>query len=376
MVSYKTHIELLESAFLDLIRSVPTITDVQIPNSTARSAVANLVDVDGIAEVHGFEPSLRTPSNENWRLIVQTRASGDPRLVRESCVRLKDLINKSPNRERLYPVVAASYISKRAAEICREMNVGYFDLSGNCRLAFDSVFIERQVLENKHVEKRPLRSLFSAKSSRIARLLLENPNAAWQVQRLAEEANVSLGLASKVKHKLLEQDFVVESPLGIKPLDPERILMAWSQEYSYKDNLIYECYAPGGMNENEGKLYDYCQKRNIKCAVTLFSGSNRLAPFVRGISKSSMYIEADPREAAHELGWKEVSSGSNFQIMRPFDDFVLRNTQTSSDWMFAAVSDIQLYLDLASHKGRGAEAAEFLFEQRIKPKWNEEAGVK
>lgn len=257
MPSYKPHIELLESAFLDLIRSVPTITDVSIPNSTARSAVADYVDVDGIAELHGFEPRLTTPSKEQWILIVQTRVSGDPRLVRESCMRLKEEIKKT-NKERLYPVVAATYISKRAAEICREMNVGYLDLSGNCRLAFDSVFIERQVLENKNIEKRPLRSLFSAKSSRLARLLLEDPNQYWQVQRLAKEAKISLGLASKVKHKLLEQDFVSESSLGIKILDPERLLVAWSQEYSYKDNLIFECYAQGGMNENEGKLYEYC----------------------------------------------------------------------------------------------------------------------
>lgn len=101
MPSYKPHIELLESAFLDLIRSVPTITDVSIPNSTARSAVADYVDVDGIAELHGFEPRLTTPSKEQWILIVQTRVSGDPRLVRESCMRLKEEIKKTEQRETL-----------------------------------------------------------------------------------------------------------------------------------------------------------------------------------------------------------------------------------------------------------------------------------
>lgn len=33
------------------------------------------------------------------------------------------------------------------------------------------------------------------------------------------------------------------------------------------------------------------------------------------------------------------------------------------------VSDIQLYLDLKSYKGRGEEAAQTIFEQRIKTKW-------
>lgn len=95
---------------------------------------------------------------------------------------------------------------------------------------------------------------------------------------------------------------------------------------------------------------------------------------MRGISKSSMYIEGDPTRAAKDLGWKEVSLGANFQIMRPFDEFILRDIQTSDECLFSSVSNIQLCLDLASHKGRGAEAAEFLLEQRIKPNWN--AGMK
>jgi hypothetical protein len=33
------------------------------------------------------------------------------------------------------------------------------------------------------------------------------------------------------------------------------------------------------------------------------------------------------------------------------------------------VSDIQLYLDLASHPTRGEENAEYLLEQRLQPKW-------
>jgi hypothetical protein len=370
----RTHIESLESAFEDIVKSVPTITGLKI-ESTSRSAVADYVDLDQPDQLHGFEASLVTPSKQHWRLIVQTRASGDPRLVRESCARLTEIIRKQPEAERnyLYPVVAASYISKRSAEICKDMNVGYLDLSGNCRLAFESVFIERQVLENKHKEKRPLRSIFSAKSSRVVRLLLENPSRWWQVQELAKDAEISLGLASKVKQKLLDQTFVttlVESRERIRPADPLELLSAWSREYSYKDNQVLDFYAPAGTFENEGKLEDYCRKENIGCALTLFSGGNRIAPFVRGISKSAMYVEADIKKVSADLGWKPVASGANFQLLRPFDDFIMRNTQRNvQEWTGAVVSNIQLYLDLASHRGRGEEAAEYLLEQKIKPQW-------
>jgi hypothetical protein len=33
------------------------------------------------------------------------------------------------------------------------------------------------------------------------------------------------------------------------------------------------------------------------------------------------------------------------------------------------VSDVQLYLDLVGSKTRGDEAATFLLEQRLRPKW-------
>lgn len=33
------------------------------------------------------------------------------------------------------------------------------------------------------------------------------------------------------------------------------------------------------------------------------------------------------------------------------------------------VTDVQLYLDLAGTKGRGEEAASFILEQRLRPRW-------
>jgi hypothetical protein len=135
------------------------------------------------------------------------------------------------------------------------------------------------------------------------------------------------------------------------------------------------CYAPGGMHELEGALQDYCRGKKTKFALTLFSAANRIAPFVRGISMSSAYIDADLAKVAGDMGWKEVPSGANFLLLKPLDEFILRGTRTSkTDWTGTVVSDIQLYLDLASYKGRGQEAAEFLLEQKIMPKWKARNG--
>lgn len=367
MPEYQKHKQELETAFENLINQVPGINDVRI-KSTSNGGILG-ADINQPDQIHGFEAAFVTPSNEKWIVCVLTRASGEPRLIRESCARLLALINKSPEKDKLYPVVAATYISKRSAEICKEMNVGYLDLSGNCRFAFDSIFIEREVLENKKVEKRPLRSLFSPKSSRVVRIMLEDPPRTWQVQDLSETAEISIGLASKVKQKLLDLDFAMVAPGGLKLKEPEDVLQEWSREYSYRDNESLGCYGQGGMQELEEHLQKYCQLKNKSYALTLFSASNRIAPFVHGISMSSAFVDADLNQVAKDLGWKPVPSGANFLLLKPLDEFILRGARTSKDWTGTVVSDLQLYLDLASHKTRGQEAAEFLLEQKILPRW-------
>ena len=130
------------------------------------------------------------------------------------------------------------------------------------------------------------------------------------------------------------------------------------------------CYAPGEQHVTEEHLANYCDQNKTDYALTLFSAANRVAPFVRGLSLSAAYVNADLHQVAADLDWKPVPSGANFILLRPLDEFILCGVQTSPDkWPGKIVSHIQLYLDLASHKTRGQEAAEFLLDRRILPKW-------
>ncbi len=163
------------------------------------------------------------------------------------------------------------------------------------------------------------------------RLLLENPGRGWQVQDLAKSAQLSLGLASKVKQRLLDRDFSITPDDGLKLREPENVLSAWSRTYSYKDNEILECYAPGGQLELEGHMDDYCNQHKTDYALTLFSASNRIAPFVRGLSLSTAYVDSDLHKVASDLGWKPVQSGANFILLKPRDPFILRGVQSDPE---------------------------------------------
>jgi hypothetical protein len=263
-------------------------------------------------------------------------------------------------------VVAAPYLGDRAREICREARVGYLDLAGNCRLAFGSIFIERKGFPNPNIERRPLRTLFATKGTRILRIMLVEPKRRFQLQTLAKLAGVSLGLAFKVKQRLLDLEYASGERDGLRLTRPEDLLREWARNYDFGKHEAVECYAMGEIAETEHQLAARCAEKRVPYAFTQFSGAARVAPFARYL-RSAAYVLIDPRTLAERLEWKIVPSGANVLLLRPFDEGVLYGSQeVTGD---RVVSNVQLYLDLASQGGRGEEAATFLLEQRLRPTW-------
>lgn len=300
---------------------------------------------------------------EPWRLLVEVKSSGEPRYVRGAVQELRSLLS---DKRRAYGIVSAPYISAEAGKICRDEGMGYLDLAGNCGLIFANLFIERQGIPKPPEERRPLRSLYAPKAGRLLRALLEEPKRAWTLKALAETAQVSLGLAFKVKQRLLDFEFIAEGNEGLALEKPEDLLRQWGANYSYARNAAFECYSQGDPAQLEAALAGYCRKAGAMYAFTMFSGAARVAPYARYL-KGSAYVTGDPSEIAKKLEWKQVSSGANFTLLRPYDDGVFYEArEIGGD---SVVSDVQLYLDLVGSKARGEEAATFLLEQRLRSKW-------
>ena len=296
-------------------------------------------------------------------LLIEIKSLGEPRIIRNAIQQLREYSNLIENA---YPVVAAPYISEDTANLCKQNKVGYIDLAGNCFLTFNRVYIERKYYPNPIIEKRRIRSIFSPKSSRILRVLLSNPQRRpWGVWELAKESNVSIGLVSKVKERLLDLEYIS----GDKYLTltrPIEILEEWANNYSFRKNKIYDYFSFDNIRDIEQKLSQYCREQQIPYALTLFSGAALVAPFSR-YTRGFAYIGKNISEVVDKLGLKEVSSGPNFTILEPYDEGVFYGSNETHD--MKVVSDVQLYLDLIGFKGRGEESAKFLLEQRIKPKW-------
>ncbi len=136
--------------------------------------------------------------------------------------------------------------------------------------------------------------------------------------------------------------------------------------YSYKKNTGFSFYTGLSEDQLEAAIKNECEKRKYRYGLALFSGARKVAPFVRFMRFFS-YVEGNIENIAKALQLKKVETGANVTLLEPYDEGVFYGLQDIRG--INVVSDIQLYLDLKSYKGRGEEAAQAIFEQSIKTRW-------
>jgi hypothetical protein len=331
-----------------------------------------------------FILTVRSPKF-NRRLVCEVKSGGQPRIAREACLNLLDY-SRSDKRD--YPVFIAPYISPAAGAICDQYQVGYLDLAGNCRLAFDQVYIRREAFPNQSVQKRDLRSLYSPKAERVLRVLLGTGKRSWRMQELADAAEVSLGQVANVKKLLADREWIQQvGTLQAMALAPsatdyrQRIgfhlrsldeavlpmLTEWAENYRIERNAASDYYSLKPIPQVEAELAATSRRIKAQLAFSGFSGAVRLAPAVR-YQRVTAYVLGDSTALSDQLGLKPVSSGANVTLIEPYDEGVFYGTREVDG--APIVSPVQLYLDLAQTKGRGEEAASAVLEEVIRPLWH------
>jgi len=308
-------------------------------------------------------------SKEETVLVIAIKNSGQPRFARDAfnaLSRFKTLYKKS------YGVFIAPYIADEAAGMCKSEGVGYIDFAGNCRLAFDGVFIEQVGKPNPFSQKRDLRKLFSVKAERVLRVLLNYPDKAWKILEIAGEARVSTGEVFNVKKALSDREWITSDSMGFRLNKWEILLSTWTDNYSYRQNEIKEYYSLKSIPDLEAEFAAICTGLSVKYALTGFSAAARIAPMVK-YSKATAYIDAHPDIIASAMNLKEAPAGANVSLCIPYDKEVFYNARLIDGTN--TVSPIQLYLDLKSNPGRGDEAAEILLNEVIRTAWSQKGTI-
>ena len=318
---------------------------------------------DGGAAHPGLFLNVVTPVGRQHRLALLLQATATPSRIRESLRRW----NSSLPKGEAYPMVASTFLSPRVREICREENVGYLDVAGNCRIALPDVYLEKVVDHNPFPKRGRPATVFAPVSSRVIRALLEEPARAWTVIEVAATAGVSLGQASNVCRRLIDDAYAVRRDRRLALTEPGKLLEAWQDRY---DPARHEAVAYYSFEREPRalmrRLAEVAQARQWRYAVTGLAGASLIAPFVHGAGTVSWYVPDALARAqwVEALDLRPVEDGANAVMLIPRDRGVWHRAQTADG--VAVVGSIQLYLDLWSDPGRGREQAEFLRQHTLR----------
>lgn len=343
----------------ELLGRVPFIRLSQ-PRRTSRASEG---DADAIieAEVVG----------RKWLILVESRRVGQPREVRSALLRLQSFVEKADAKRR-YGVFLAPFVSEESARLCVEAGMGYADLAGNARLSFDHVFIETHAADNPFRVKRDHRSLFSAKAGRLLRVLLTPPLRAWKVAELAASAAVSLGQVSNVRKLLLDREWAVLVEGGLRLSRPEELARAWQGSYEIRERSRFGAYTVlHGEALQDAIRRALAEAGNGAHAVLAsYSAAQWLAPFARQATQFFYADESGRETLTRVLQLQPVRAGENVVVFEPREDDVFGGRIEAAPGMWSS-GLVQTWLDLSVAGERGAEAAEHLLNERLRPAWKE-----
>jgi len=323
--------------------------------------------IDAEAVSGDWAPDLIARLHVNGRphlLICEYKSNGQPRYARSALLQLQNYVaQQAPDAT---PVFIAPYISPAVRQLCEEKNVGYLDLEGNARIAFDGVFIERLVADRPVGEQRELKSLFRPKSAQVLRTLLRDPGRAWRVTELSEISGVSLGHVSNVRNGLIDREWARASEGGLVLAQPDPLLNAWRDSYTAPPGERFRFYTPlhGSALEDAARSALRAEGGPGRAAFASFSAAQWLSPYGRTGTHHFFADEEGLRKLQAALKLASASKGENVVITVPKDLELLSDTVEPAPGAICT-SPVQTYLDLSIAGERGAEAADHLRQERL-----------
>ncbi|MER8671229.1 type IV toxin-antitoxin system AbiEi family antitoxin [Mesorhizobium sp. M1156] len=303
-------------------------------------------------------------------LICEVKELAYPRQIRQAIDTLSVYMARSENRanhENMVGLVAASWLSPESREICAQAGMGWIDLAGNCRIAFDGVFIERETAERPKPAARNYRAVFSPKAGQVLRTLLRDPARAWKVTELAETSDVSLGHVSNVRSALRDREWGIVDNEGLHLTAPDALLDAWRDSYEQVRGKRTSWYSVLHGRQWEEALREELRGPQIEGHAMLggLSAAQWLAPYMRG-NTTTLYADTSVMpQLIDVLKLKPTKSGANVEIIEPDDPAILKE-RVEIAGAPPVSSPVLTYLDLSRLDDRGREAADHLREKLLK----------
>ena len=302
-----------------------------------------------------------TVGGKTKRLLIEVKVPGYP----SSLLQAFQVLQLACKHERGYPVVVTDALSEQGARLAKEAGVGFLDLAGNCWLNLGEIYVDKTAHARLSRPPAELRRLFSPKATRVIRTLLEEPSKTWEIVKLATAAQVSIGHAYKVTHKLLQQGFLVQEQRLVRLREPGTLLDAWAQQYRIDPAAVQSFYTQvKDPTTVIAHVANIAREQHLTCAFTLHAGASLIAPFTRFTDVHFYLKEPLSDDLLKALKLERIEFGGTVHVLQPYDEGVLHHLQHLNE--IPVVCTTQLYLDLFQHPTRGREAADFLRREHLK----------
>ena len=287
--------------------------------------------------------SIRAPDHSEVRFRTPAKVNLTGAAVRSLITELEKAGAGEPEI-----LVIGRFLSPLARQRLSEAKISYLDLTGNVRIRSNApaLWIASDGAErNPSPSQRGVRSLRGAKAGRLVRALCDR-KAPTGVRELAERATVDPGYTSRVLALLEEEDLVERGPRGEVILVRWRDLLGlWVRDYQIgATNRTLSCLAPLGLDSFRASLSSL-RERYAVTGVDAVPSVARVLPS----SRVRCYVD-DPEAVMGDLGLVETDSGSNVDLIEPFDPVVYGNTHLVADLVVVAAP--QCAIDLLSGSGR------------------------
>lgn len=300
------------------------------------------------------------------RLVLQYRPVVRPGDVPKLAEALQDRL--SSLEPPVYGVIAADFLSPATMDRIGKAGLGALDRSGNGRLAFGKVYIERRGNPNPRRVVQETRSLFAPKAQRVLRLLLSAPLRAWSGVELAKACDISPGWVTGVRKALFAQDLATGGRGAIQVRDPREILRLWALADKWRDRTqVFEYSSLLGKNEICRILAKEYAGRDL--AFTQWIAASLRRPMTE-TDLVTAYVGNLPSDAFIKAGLlaRPVERDGNVRLVVPKDAGVFLAGQEVDG--LPLVGDPQIWLDLQGAGQRADEQARALWEWDGIGGWN------
>jgi hypothetical protein len=263
-------------------------------------------------------------------------------------------------------LLIADETTAEARGILEDHGIAIIDGLGNAHIELPGLLFH---LEGRRPRQQARPARLTGKAGVVAQALLLAPQRDWQVQDLAIEAEVAIGLAHRVLTRLEDEGIVETEGAGPKRVrrvaNPTALLDLWAEETADRPIRTPAYLLAQTPRQLIRDLGDNLGRVGIEHALTGAAAGSLIAPFITAVPVAEVWVAAGaaPEELHKAVGADPVRDGQNVVFLQTKDDTPLAfRDEVDAVWV---VNRFRLYADLRRDPRRGREQADHLRQEVI-----------